>query len=390
MTGYAERLRGLAAELTARPQLKVQLWWSEVERFACIQCGAACTRPWKIAIPRAYHRQWGPALMALTGLEDTALFPRDRDDDERFFATLAKKPDSSECIMLDSDGLCRIHRRWGPTAKPGVCQMYPFYALDGGALDGMALSLSCTQAGRMLMQPQELFFRLIDTAATPSQRLWLAAGREISRPAWLIWLGHSLDALVAQPDFGAWLGLVGQDLGRLLRLPPGLLTAESVAALGAQAPPPPLTLLERGQLLAWLQTTVLNPHPAFADMADWLTAMQAAPEQLQLPQAEEQLLNVFLRAYWLRQLLIPAHFLRGELNLVQQMLFTGFQGALIRLRAIWLFHVQGRLGVDELGAAGNQIYAFIAQDHAPEASVPFRGLRQELCLIQLLRLSRWR
>lgn len=390
---YAARLGRMAAELDARPELRVQIWWGEVDSFACIRCTDACTRPWKIAITRDYHARWAGPLTELTGLSDAELFVRESADDDRHFAALAKKPGSSVCIMLDEQGLCRIHSRWGPEAKPGVCQMYPFIALpaDRVGFDGLGLSLSCTQAGRMLMQPQELFFRLISAGGPPRQaHLSLAPGRELSRSAWLSWLGHSLDALLAAPDFGAWLGMLGEELGRLLRVPAGLISADAIRPFELSLRPQPMSPSERGRLLQWFETTVLGIHPAFAEMLPWLAQMRAEPERLSLPAAEASQLETFLRAYWLRQLLVPAHLLRGELNLVQQMLFTGFQGSLIRLRAIWLWHRHGRLGVEELAAAGNQVYAFIAQDHASEACQPFRHLRLEICLVQLMMLSRWR
>ncbi len=38
---------------------------------------------------------------------------------------LAKRADNS-CVFLDSDNLCAIHRKYGLTAKPAACQLFPF------------------------------------------------------------------------------------------------------------------------------------------------------------------------------------------------------------------------------------------------------------------------
>ncbi|MFT4622556.1 MAG: hypothetical protein ACI8PZ_001212 [Myxococcota bacterium] len=41
-------------------------------------------------------------------------------DDEGFL-----RFDGGRCLFLDTDRLCRIHKRWGMAAKPRVCQVYP-------------------------------------------------------------------------------------------------------------------------------------------------------------------------------------------------------------------------------------------------------------------------
>lgn len=389
---YADLLTGLAAELDARPGHRLQLWWSEVGSFVCGRTGSCCRRPWKIHVSREYHDRWAEALSELTGLPAAAVFSLEADPDELRYAVLAKQADGSTCIMLDEQNLCRIHGRWGLEAKPEVCQRYPHSALQQVPPDynSVFVAPSCTRAARMLMEPQTLEYRLIETGQPPALRaVSLAPGRELSRSAWLSWLGQILDALVAAPDFAAWLSAVGADLGRLLRLPAGRIEAEAIAPLDVSTAFAPTTPPELARLLGWLRERFFVSHPEFMPARGWLEQAIAEPTRLRLTSAEAGSLEACLRAYWLRQLLVPSHLLRGELNLLQQMFFTGLQGTLLRLWAHYLRAQAGGLGPDQLITAANQIYAYVAQAQSPGAVTPWRQLRSELCLLQLMAMGRW-
>lgn len=58
------------------------------------------------------------------------------------------------CVFLDKDGLCRIHGRFGESAKPLACRVYP-YAFHPGGQQAIAVSLrfSCPSVVRNLGSP---------------------------------------------------------------------------------------------------------------------------------------------------------------------------------------------------------------------------------------------
>lgn len=387
---YAELLTQLAAELEAQPGTRLQLWWSEVGRFRCDQTGSCCRRPWKIHLSREYLDQWGEALSALAELPASGLFELEAESHPLRYAALAKQADGA-CIMLDANNLCKIHARWGADAKPEVCQRFPHSALQQIPPDynSVFLAPSCRRAARMLSEPQNLNYRLIPTGQTARlTAIPLIAGRSLSRSAWLIWLGHVLDALLAAPSFGVWLGALGEELGRLLRLPAGEMATASLRPL-APAPVSATDPVQLRRLLAWLGDQLIFRHSAFAEARPWLEQVMAAPEQLRLAPAETLAIERYLQAYWLRQLLVPSQLLRGEVNLLQQMFFVGLQGTVLRLWAHYLRSRRGHLELDVLADAANQMYAYLAQAQAPEAMAPWRSLRPELCLIQLQEMGRW-
>ncbi|MEZ0369845.1 MAG: hypothetical protein ACAI44_12230, partial [Candidatus Sericytochromatia bacterium] len=110
---YAELLAELASELDARPDQRLELWWSEVETFACSRCGMGCRRPWQVQVSQSYVRQWAQPLSELTGLAVSEIFVPLPEADTQAWAHLGKKPGSEECVLRDAEGLCTLHRRWG-------------------------------------------------------------------------------------------------------------------------------------------------------------------------------------------------------------------------------------------------------------------------------------
>lgn len=51
--------------------------------------------------------------------------------------------DDGACVFLNSDGLCRIHARFGEDAKPLACRVYPFAVHPDGKALTVSLRFSC-------------------------------------------------------------------------------------------------------------------------------------------------------------------------------------------------------------------------------------------------------
>lgn len=388
-TEYSLLFTRLAAELDHHPEQGLRLWWSEVDRFDCVRCGQGCRQPWQIPVDAGYQRRWGAALSEMMGLPENQIFQ----DAPQGYAVLAKKPDVQECIMLDEQGLCRIHSRWGLESKPEVCQRYPYGGHQDVSPDyqSPALAMSCSRAARMLLEPQQLNWKWV---SIPAHRritsLAFAPGREFSRSSWLIWVGHLLDALMQADSFSSWLNAVATEISRLMQRPPGLIEADALRPLTLTAVSP-MSPPELRRLLLWLKYSVLATHSGLREALPWMEQALEQPELLALTAEEAALILRYQQAFWQRQLLQQAHLLRGEINAVQQMFAVALQGSLIRLWALYRRSLTGdALNLDRLAESANQIYAFVVQDYSPGAIQRYRGLRPELCLIQLLSLGRWR
>jgi lysine-N-methylase len=65
---------------------------------------------------------------------------------------LNHRPDGS-CVFLDEKGLCRIHAKFGPEAKPLACRVYPFMLVPAGDHWRVGLRFACPSASRNLGRP---------------------------------------------------------------------------------------------------------------------------------------------------------------------------------------------------------------------------------------------
>ena len=384
---YADLFAALAEALEACPDQKIEFWWSEVERFECSRCGMGCRRPWQVRVTRAWHQRWARPLAELTGLSLDALFVPLFEGDDKAWAHLAKQPDSGACLLLGEDNLCRIHKTWGAEAKPEVCRYYPFAGMpdEPADLGGRTLAMSCTRAARMLAEPQALRFRLLAAAPRKELEIRLCDGQYLSRPAWLMWTGHLLEGLETAPDFGRWLAGVATALKQLRELPFGRLRPADTLPLSF-GPAVPMSPAERNQVLGWLEQTVIMPLLPLPEFGTWLARYQDLAEPSPV---ESGLIENYLVAYWRRQLLLPVHLLRGELDLFQSMLTVGIQSLLIRLLALSLRPPGHALKLEQLAEAANQIYLYVVRDHVPGTPRRWGDFSPEACLAQLAVLSRF-
>jgi Fe-S-cluster containining protein len=56
---------------------------------------------------------------------------------------LGRDPLRAVCVFLGADGLCEIHRRYGPEAKPWVCQQYPVVVVQTESVTRLDLDPGC-------------------------------------------------------------------------------------------------------------------------------------------------------------------------------------------------------------------------------------------------------
>ena len=104
------------------------------QNFSCNNCGNCCTRAWKVKV----DPEKVPALESsrtFRSLESEGFLPLRVVEGE----TRVGRHENGACGFRQNGG-CSVHAELGPFAKPVVCQLYPFSAVN--TPDGYYLSLS--------------------------------------------------------------------------------------------------------------------------------------------------------------------------------------------------------------------------------------------------------
>jgi lysine-N-methylase len=83
---------------------------------------------------------------------------------------LAHRADGA-CVFLNDQGLCRIHAKFGETAKPLPCQLYPYAFHPGGRKVAVSLRFSCPSVVANLGKSVELqrdSLKLLEAQVVPA------------------------------------------------------------------------------------------------------------------------------------------------------------------------------------------------------------------------------
>ena len=114
-------------------------------RFACGSCTLCCSQPWATLI----ETEKAEALDA----HDWSAYPQlagktfhRKDKTVPAGMRVLAKGEGTDCLFLDTDGLCIIHKELGPAAKPAPCLQFP-YLVNQTPLDyRVSLSYACPTA----------------------------------------------------------------------------------------------------------------------------------------------------------------------------------------------------------------------------------------------------
>lgn len=102
-------------------------------RHTCEACGAGC--------------HGTDVLVADDEREALAARAAELGETEPFDGAHLRKA-GGRCVFLDPDSKCRIHREFGLTAKPLVCQQYPLFARQVGLETRLGVDPGCLHAWR--------------------------------------------------------------------------------------------------------------------------------------------------------------------------------------------------------------------------------------------------
>ena len=119
------------------------LQFPEDVRFSCTECGDCCRSVDLLLGPGERERlaalDWAERESDLVGAQ-----PADSIEIAGLDGChqLSKKPDGA-CIYLSRENQCRIHRHFGPEAKPLMCRIYPFGFYAMGERTAVDVSFYC-------------------------------------------------------------------------------------------------------------------------------------------------------------------------------------------------------------------------------------------------------
>jgi len=128
-----------------------------VKDFQCIggACEDHCCSTWRIDVDKQTYFKYKsvkePNLKKLLG---EAIQRNRQGKTENQYARI-KLNDKGQCSLLDENKLCMIHKELGESSLCYTCAVYPrSYKLIGEYVE-KTLSLSCPEATRLLLQPEE-------------------------------------------------------------------------------------------------------------------------------------------------------------------------------------------------------------------------------------------
>ena len=105
--------------LTHKMNIRIHPDILKTRRYRCIRCGKCC-RDMTVTISDREQD-------TITALEDWSQTPETKClfVNHRLQHAMAKNIDG-DCVLLDGDNLCVLHKRYGPETKPKGCRLYPF------------------------------------------------------------------------------------------------------------------------------------------------------------------------------------------------------------------------------------------------------------------------
>ena len=141
-------------------------------KFGCIgtKCEDTCCSGWVVGIDEQTYKKYQQSDHAvLAPLFRVALVQNavGSDVSANAFGRLSMKPDRS-CHFLQPDKLCAIQKNLGAEMLSTTCKLYPRHLNQFGSQREIALGVSCPEAARLVLLPEEpISFHLValDTAA---------------------------------------------------------------------------------------------------------------------------------------------------------------------------------------------------------------------------------
>jgi Fe-S-cluster containining protein len=211
---------------------ETELHTPEGIRFECTGCGNCCLA-WPVPVTRDDYER----IAALDG-SALASFPRlfrefqsPESKLEAFTHTLEKRGDG-RCEFLTEDNRCWLHRNYGPTMKPAMCQLFPYtftetpsgvYASVSFASTGTLLNAGhlLSEQGELLAEKWRLFRRLFPRVAPDWSHIQLIDGYRLDWHEYLSLERELLRIVTSQAAKRVEKRLLDCDRFLVRKVPPG-------------------------------------------------------------------------------------------------------------------------------------------------------------------------
>jgi Fe-S-cluster containining protein len=245
--------------------MRLQILDNEI-RYECGSCAECCRQPWleaiepeKLAAIQSFD--WAAKYPQLAGREPVsqALL------DGRRVPVVSKK-DNGECLFLDDDNLCIIHKELGYEAKPQICRRFPHYSASMPDADRISANFGCPSVqsgqGPSMEEKREDILNTLPPSKHPAGRSTDVA----------LMIGHLIPLEAASALADRWADLfhpnessdLWERFARALRItiaatkaePDSLRDALDDEQLGADLELPPLQAVDSWQAMS-VQTRML-------------------------------------------------------------------------------------------------------------------------------------
>lgn len=191
-------------------------------RFACRDCPARCCRlPWSIRLSEQDKARYlaEPFVVERAGPDGLSVI-------ERGVLPSRERDGRLECVFLDDDERCSLHKRFGHAYLPRPCQAYPFgFVTDEHDVTLAQLSLLCPsirdERGELVGEQLEPKLRERGGALRMTHRMATLSGALVTREQVLRVAERWDEALAQAPSLAEglhqaleWTHLVDQALGQ--------------------------------------------------------------------------------------------------------------------------------------------------------------------------------
>lgn len=197
-----------------------------IQNWSCHSCSGCCREHGIVITEAERKRILQQNWTAADGIDPSQpLFVNEGSLIGRSWYRLNHQPDGG-CVFLQDDGLCRIHAKFGESAKPLACRIYPYVFHPAGKKVAVSLRFSCpsvvTNLGRPVTEQRkvirEIANQVVPANVREAEPPELMPGTRLAWPELLRFVS-SLERIMSAVDVPVrarllralfWIGLIEQ------------------------------------------------------------------------------------------------------------------------------------------------------------------------------------